>query len=353
MSEFSVRAARDSDVDAIVALLRTSIGDGVLTSEPYWRWKHLASPFGPSRALLAVDAADVPVGVRVFMRWDWGSDGRPVPAVRAVDTATHPDWRRRGIFRRLTMDLVDSCADEGVAFVFGTPNDQSRSGYLEMGWSDVARVPVRAFVARPLRSAWRAGRARLAGGTALEEEPFVDDGSVTALLCDPRLDDVLATATTDELRFHTVPTRPYLDWRYRQIPGHTYRARWHFNGAEGGIVIARRRARGSLDETSIAQVIATPGPIGRRLARKALLEICGESASDYVVASAAAATPECAALADTLFVPAPSSVGPRFVVRALSDAGARTSERDDTETALPDPFSWASWRCQIGDLELF
>ncbi len=43
---------------------------------------------------------------------------------------------------------------DGVDVVFNTPNDQSRPGYLKMGWSEVGRVPV----AVRLRSALSARR---------------------------------------------------------------------------------------------------------------------------------------------------------------------------------------------------
>ncbi len=39
------------------------------------------------------------IGFRTFLRWEFEDAGRVVRAVRAVDTATHPDHRGRGIFR--------------------------------------------------------------------------------------------------------------------------------------------------------------------------------------------------------------------------------------------------------------
>lgn len=336
---YRIRPADEGDFDAMVALARTALGAGVLTSADYWRWKHHASPFGTSPAFVAVDQNDIPVGLRVFLRWRWRTGDRDIDAVRAVDTATHPDWRRRGIFRALTDRLVDAARDEGVAFVFNTPNDQSRPGYLKMGWRDVGRVPIRALPLRPARAASRLAAARL--GHRTEVDGFTDDGSVAALLADPQLADVLAGLHADEPRLHTRLTPEFLRWRYHDIPGHTYRARWHFSGGEGGFVIARRRGRGGLDETAIACVGATPGAIGRRLARKALVELCGESESDYVIASSASGTPEAVVLAEGLFAPAPTSVGPRFVARPLLEA------------TTVDPTRWESWRCQIGDFELF
>ena len=78
-----------------------------------------------------------------------GSSGGARPrcaAVRAVDTATHPDHQGRGLFSALTRHAVEACRTEGVAFVFNTPNEQSRPGYLKLGWREVGRPRA---VARP------------------------------------------------------------------------------------------------------------------------------------------------------------------------------------------------------------
>ena len=39
------------------------------------------------------------------------------------------------------MHGLESVEAEGVDFVFNTPNDQSRPGYLKMGWREVGRLP--------------------------------------------------------------------------------------------------------------------------------------------------------------------------------------------------------------------
>ena len=92
------------------------------------------------------------VGVRLFMRWDLEAAGRRLRAVRAVDTATDPDFRGRGIFRTLTLELLRALeAANEVDLVFNTPNGSSKPGYLKMCWHDVGTVPVHVGVARPLR----------------------------------------------------------------------------------------------------------------------------------------------------------------------------------------------------------
>ncbi|MFT4656234.1 MAG: hypothetical protein ACI8V4_000395 [Ilumatobacter sp.] len=90
---------------------------------------------------VAVDSGDI-VGVRLFVRWRFRRGDQTLSAVRAVDTATHPDHQGRGLFTRLTSDALAACLTDGVDFVFSTPNAQSRPGDLKMGWRDVGRPRV-------------------------------------------------------------------------------------------------------------------------------------------------------------------------------------------------------------------
>ena len=138
----TIRAAEDSDIPSIVALLKLSLGESLMPkSEVFWRWKHIENPFGKSPVLLAFDE-DKLIGVRAFMRWEWSASGKIIKAVRAVDTATHPDFHGMGIFSKLTAHLVDQCRDSGVDVIFNTPNKKSLPGYLKMGWYRVGRLPV-------------------------------------------------------------------------------------------------------------------------------------------------------------------------------------------------------------------
>ena len=138
------RPATPDDRDQILALLRVSLG---WDDEPRYRelyaWKHERNPFGPSLARVVERDGRV-VAVRLFMRWMFRRGGSTLHAVRAVDTATHPDYQGQGLFTALTTNALEACRAEGVAFVFNTPNAQSRSGYLQMGWREVGRPQVAA-----------------------------------------------------------------------------------------------------------------------------------------------------------------------------------------------------------------
>ena len=151
--DLHIRRATASDEAALLELLRVSMGeDAVPWTSAYWRWKHEANPFGASPVLVA-EADGRFVALRAFMRWTWQSGDRAVPAVRAVDTATHPDYRGRGLFKRLTLRLRDEMEAEGIGFVFNTPNAQSRPGYLKMGWSLVGKPTLWVRPVQPVRLA--------------------------------------------------------------------------------------------------------------------------------------------------------------------------------------------------------
>lgn len=130
----TIRGAVERDIPSIIDLLKLSLGEGLMPkSEAFWRWKHLDNPFGKSDVLLAFER-DQLVGVRAFMRWEWKLQSRIYRAGRAVDTVTHPVFQGKGIFRDLTLKMVDQCKAQSLDFIFNTPNKKSMPGYLKMGW---------------------------------------------------------------------------------------------------------------------------------------------------------------------------------------------------------------------------
>ncbi|MHA7131841.1 GNAT family N-acetyltransferase [Algoriphagus namhaensis] len=139
----TIREAKDEDIPRIIQLLKLSLGDSLIPkTESLWRWKHLANPFGPSPVLLAEDNGQL-IGVRAFLRWEFEVQGKIYRACRAVDTATHPDYQGKGIFKNLTQNLVDQMATEGVDLIYNTPNKQSTPGYLKMGWEKWGKLPLK------------------------------------------------------------------------------------------------------------------------------------------------------------------------------------------------------------------
>ena len=133
----TTRHLGESDVLPVLDLLRAALGEPPLLrrTPELFAWKHFDNPFGRSLAVVA-ESDDLIVGLRAFMRWDLVTPaGDTLRCVRAVDTATHPDYQRRGIFRRLTEETLELALAENMDLVFNTPNEKSGAGYLSMGWT--------------------------------------------------------------------------------------------------------------------------------------------------------------------------------------------------------------------------
>jgi GNAT superfamily N-acetyltransferase len=273
-----IRAARTEDHPAIIALASSALGwrPGE-PNEQLFGWKHVDNPVGPSSMWVAVDAGAI-VGFRAFLRWGFTDPERGAQrAVRAVDTATHPDHQGRGIFTALTRHGLEAEREAGTDFVFNTPNDQSRPGYLKLGWQVVGRVPVAVAVGSPA-AALRMARARVPAGkwsepsTAGFAAPDVlgDERGVTELLASLGPGTGLRTTRTPEL----------LRWRYGLEPLR-YRVLLRGASVTDGLAVFRVRRRGAAVETALVDVLV---PGGDHRARRDLVRaVLVATRPDYVI----------------------------------------------------------------------
>jgi GNAT superfamily N-acetyltransferase len=251
VSDLAIRRATDADRDEILALLGASLRR---EADPrYGRlfaWKHEESAFGRSPAWVATDGDRI-AGFRVLMPWEFVEDGRVVRAVRAVDTATHPDYQGRGIFTTLALHAIDELRHE-VAFVFNTPNDQSRPGYLKMGWQVIGRVPT---AARP--TGWR-GLTRIATARVPAERwtaPSDAGDAAVDVLGDEAALGRLVESLPPPRALRTNLSPAFLRWRYG-TPLLSYRAIAAPGGVQDGVAFFRIRRRGAAREAALCDVIA-------------------------------------------------------------------------------------------------
>jgi hypothetical protein len=274
-------------------------------------------------------------GLRAFMRWRWRAGDRTFSGVRAVDTATHPEFQGRGVFSRLTLHALDELREEGVDFVFNTPNPASLAGYLKMGWKIVGRVPVTIRVRRPVRFVSGLARGRSEPG----EAPVVHAPAAAEVLGDtPGLEGLLTEADESGPRLRTVRDPAYLRWRYGDAPLLDYHAVVDSDrGVLGGIAIFRVRPRGAHWETTLSELIVRPGDTAA--ARRLLRSVARSTRVDHVACHFPRGSTAAAATRSAGYVRTPR--GMTFVVNPLKQG------------LTPDPHDLRSWAFSIGDLEVF
>ncbi len=286
MPDVDIRAYRDADEASVLDLLARSLGKSVDDQyREFFRWKHLGNPFGRSFMWVGEEDGQI-VGFRSFLRWRFvGPDGGPIEAVRAVDTATHPEAQGKGIFRSLTMHGLDELRAAGISFVFNTPNDQSRPGYLKMGWVVVGRAPVQVRLASPA-GAVRTVRARQAADLwslpatvgAPAADVFAADGVGEALAHEAGARTPPAGALT------TDRTLPFLTWRYAGFTPVASRVAPALDRS-GPSVLFRLRRRGQAVECTIGDVL---GPRDEKATGRAIRSVLRGSSADYALAGSAA-----------------------------------------------------------------
>jgi GNAT superfamily N-acetyltransferase len=203
--------ANASDLTEIVQLLKESLGEKLMPkSAAFFSWKHFQNPFGESVILLAKEEGRI-VGVRAFMNWQWATDREICRAVRAVDTATHPDFQGKGIFSKLTMKAVETCKENHTGFVFNSPNKISIKGYLKLGWYSNGKMPltVKPIFTLPFKSKKK----------SIEE--LYDEYSISKALAS--LEESWKIKEVGD-NFITPVSKAYLVWRYRDCPVAQYGA---------------------------------------------------------------------------------------------------------------------------------
>jgi GNAT superfamily N-acetyltransferase len=310
-----IRPATPGDREAILTLLQRSLGwgDDPRFAELY-RWKHETNAFGPSPTWVAIDGDRV-VGVRIFMRWEFVRGGRVLRAVRAVDTATDPDYQGRGLFTALTLHALDEMRADGVDFVFNTPNGQSLPGYVKMGWREVGKLPA-AVRPRGLGSLPKLARAR----TPSEHwsQPITVGRQFEAWA-----DDQHTWERAEELPIRTLATNTsesFYRWRFG-LPLMHYRV----VERDGGAVVVRARRRGpALELVQLASF-----GLSRDAADRATAAVVGEAGADHAIRLGPPNLRHG-------FVPLPGG-GPMLTWRALETDGV-------------PPLS--NWSLTMGDIEL-
>lgn len=315
----------------------------------FFRWKHRENPQGESPAWVAADGEKV-VGYRTFVRWQFDYGGEKLAAVRAVDTATHPEYQGQGIFTQLTQHALSALEDEGVDLIFNTPNERSLPGYLKLGWQEVGRLPA-SFRPRSLGSLLKVARARTPASKW--SEPTTAGLAAADVLGDSELAASVASVASaaafpgspSELTVRTARSQEHLVWRYGFRPLDYRIVQWTDSDITDGLVIFRLRRRGPALEAAVCEVLLPAlGKISRRRGRvrlvdagdanrrrRLLTKVLRTSGADYAVVL----SPGSAASRTT--VPLPGQ-GPTLVWRPI---GPRLSQPP------------AAWRLTLGDIELF
>lgn len=311
-----VKQASKNDIPNIVELLKLSLGDSVVEkSSAIWNFKHTDNPFGSSHVLVATDDEKF-VGVRAFMKWNWQLGNDVWIAYRAVDTATHPDFQGKGIFKKLTLKALDDVQENQETFVFNTPNDKSRPGYLKMGWVIVDILPI-AIVPTIVYCFQNIFKKKVINTNQIETNRLEE-------LCKIH-NEVLSENNT----IFTPKSVSYLKWRFEENPMQKYKV-VSTNDSYVAMYIKKRRF---FKELRVVEVISSNDSIHKKMMQNAII--------DYAIQNRCWIT----TLANKDL----------FRLRLYGKFGPKLSFKSLTEDTLfvKKALDINNWKYSLGDLELF
>ena len=222
--------------DGTVALQELSVacfGEGAQSAE-FFQQRFFGAP-GPDADVVVARSGGQLIGAQAVTYLEFLIGGRPETAGMFTDGMTHPEHRRKGIFRALRLEAERRAFDKGASLLFTMPNDLSLPSFQHSpGWHV---LPDRVLLARVLDVGgllqdWGLPRP-LARGTDALTHWAVRNGShldtrgleeATELAAFAAEIDAMAAQTLDRLGGVVCARgQSFLDWRFFKNPSWRYR----------------------------------------------------------------------------------------------------------------------------------
>jgi GNAT superfamily N-acetyltransferase len=118
------------DATAFAELFHACFGKAV--DADYCRWKFDRNPAGKAIHVIAGSRHRL-VGAVNFIPSRFLIDGSEILACQSVDTMVHPEFRRQGLFTRMSELALACMSERGWEFKYNFPGEASLPGYLKLG----------------------------------------------------------------------------------------------------------------------------------------------------------------------------------------------------------------------------
>ncbi len=134
--ELVVEQSSLSNLDRLSELYEASFNIKPATN--YFSWKYLDNPGGKMLGFEASHQGRVIASFGIIPE-QYVVNGQPCTVWQSMDTMTHPDYQRRGLFVQLANRTFDCLREIDPNFLLlGIPAPQSHAGFVKkLGWKDV------------------------------------------------------------------------------------------------------------------------------------------------------------------------------------------------------------------------
>jgi hypothetical protein len=132
------RPYQDGDETKLPVLYEDATGNWIGISA--WRWLFMNAPAGKGYTWLA-DHDGFLAGQYSIVPVDMMIQGKRVRAAQSVDTMTHSNYRKQGIFLALARNVYEKAKNDNVSLIYGFPNQFSFHGLTDhLGFTTLPNV---------------------------------------------------------------------------------------------------------------------------------------------------------------------------------------------------------------------
>jgi len=184
-------------------------------------WQYVDCPSGAhvSIAHLQGSVHDKPVALYAVFKNRMLINGKPALGAQSFDTLTNSEFRGRGLFKSLAIEIHENMPSHEIEVIYGVPNGSSYQGFQKyLNWSMLDPLPM---LARPIGLRYIRVRARLRK-SKLEPTNSRPARYGTRIDKVPKdVSDLFARSISDSYT-GVIHDYEYLNWRLKR-PGATYR----------------------------------------------------------------------------------------------------------------------------------
>ncbi len=130
-----VRLDLDRDFEAFEELSIISFGENTNINKEMYRWLFDRNPYNKSGNMMyLLKEGDKVIGCDGLLPNELYVNGKVLLTAHSVKSMTHPDYKKQGIFRKMTENSCERGRQDGVDVIIGLANDQSYAAYQRFGW---------------------------------------------------------------------------------------------------------------------------------------------------------------------------------------------------------------------------
>lgn len=311
--EFPIELASLDDLPFILELIQTEYSYPYDT-EVYWKWRYFENPVAKVRVyVIRREDGRHLAAIRPISAYKMMCKGQEKVAYIPTALITHPDYRRRGFFKRLVVRAIEDLKNTtGELLIYTFPNELSSQGYRRFNeWKqrEVLSLWVRPVIGR----AWFAKRGQKKQGKevisplAQEQSGNLFLKNITRFEMDTT--SLLQKALGDNI--YIGRDSAYLNWRYVDNPVATYDIEIAVRGEDlAGYIITKAGHFYGFAALLVVDFVAENDEVARRLLARAVrvVRANGLQMMAYLVGNF---NPYRKALRLTGFIPVPQRVLPR------------------------------------------